>query len=126
MLLKILSTKEINQREKEMDKLKLVELILGLSSEEKKPESTSESFLEVNKVYAFRTVTMIYTGRLKAISTQELLVDECAWIPETERWMDFAATGAHKEAEPYTKPVVIMRGALLDVTELPKTITKQK
>jgi hypothetical protein len=109
-----------------MDKLKLVELILGLNSETKRIESTSESFLEVNKVYAFRTVTMIYTGRIKAISAQELLVDEAAWIPETERWMDFAATGAHKEAEPYTKPVVIMRGALLDATEIPSVIRKQK
>jgi len=109
-----------------MDKLKLLELILGLNSETKQIESPSESFLEVNKVYAFRTVTMIYTGRLKAISAQELLVDEAAWIPETERWMDFAATGAHKEAEPYTKPVVIMRGALLDVTEIPSVIRKQK
>jgi len=110
-----------------MDKLKLVQAILGMDCESQSaPASTAESFLEVGKVYAFRSVTMIYTGRLKAISATELLITEAAWIPETERWMDFAATGAHKEAEPYTKPVVLSRGALLDSTEIPNVITKQK
>lgn len=86
----------------------------------------AHSFLELEKVYAFRTVTMIYTGRLKAISEQEFLVDEAAWIPETERYMEFADTGAHKEAEPYKRPIIINRGALLDATELPSVIRKQK
>lgn len=84
------------------------------------------SFLDIGKIYAFRTVTMIYTGRLINVSKEEFLVDEAAWIPETERWMDFADTGAHKEAEPYKRPVILSRGAMLDITELPKTITKQK
>ena len=69
---------------------------------------------------------MIYTGRLVAISDQEFLVDEAAWIPETERWAEFVATGAHREAEPYTKLVVLSRGAMLDVTEIPTAIKKQK
>jgi hypothetical protein len=86
----------------------------------------SHTFLEVGKIYAFRTVTMIYTGRLKAVSDQEYLVSECAWIPETERWMEFVTSCAHKEAEPYPKDVTINRGALLDCTEIPKLITKQK
>jgi len=86
----------------------------------------AHSFLEVEKVYAFRTVTMIYTGRLKAISEQEFLVDEAAWIPETERFMDFADTGAHKEAEPYKRPIIINRGAMLDATEITSVIRKQK
>ena len=84
------------------------------------------TFLEPGKVYAIRTVTMIYTGRLVATNSQEFLFDECAWIPDTERWADFVATGAHKEAEPYTKPVVINRGAILDITEIPSVIRKQK
>lgn len=110
-----------------MDKIKLIELILGLSDGENSgKKESSDSFFEIGKVYAFRTVTMIYTGRVRAINTQEILVDEAAWIPETERWMDFAATGAHKEAEPYTKPVIISRGALLDATEIPSVIRKQK
>lgn len=107
-----------------MNKIDLLKAIL-LCDENKNMDS-SDSFLECGKVYAFRTVTMIYTGRLQKINQQELLIDEAAWIPETERWMDFAATGAHKEAEPYTKPVVLNRGAILDVTEIPSVIRKQK
>lgn len=86
----------------------------------------AHTFLELGKVYAFRTVTMIYTGRLKAVSEQEFLITEAAWIPETERWMDFADTGAHKEAEPYARPIVLNRGSLLDCTEIPQPILKQK
>lgn len=108
-----------------MDKIKLIEAILGMNCESK-PTQTKQSFLEIDKVYAFRTVTMIYTGKLKAVNDLEFLLDEAAWIPETERWMDFAATGAHKEAEPYTRPAVLSRGAILDVTEIPSVIRKQK
>jgi len=88
--------------------------------------STEETFLKTDTVYAFRTITMIYTGRLKAVNKTELLIDEAAWIPETERWASFVETGAHREAEPYCRPVVLSRGALLDVTEIPSVIRKQK
>jgi hypothetical protein len=84
------------------------------------------SFLRIGKVYAVRTITMIYTGRLIDINDQEFLFDEVAWIPETERWADFAKTGAHKEAEPYESKVVIGRGGLLDAFEIPSVIRKQK
>ena len=107
-----------------MDKLALLKLILA--DDTKSQTSEAESFLEIGKVYAIRTVTMIYTGRLIKINHQELLIDEAAWIPDTERWADFVATGAHKEAEPYTNPVVINRGAILDCTVIPSVIRKQK
>ena len=110
-----------------MNKMKLIEAILGMDCKETKiPESSSESFMVLEKVYAIRTITMIYTGRLKAINDKELLLDEVAWIPDTERWADFVDTGAHKEAEPYKRPVVLSRGAILDCTEIPSVIRKQK
>lgn len=117
-----------------MDKLTLINAILNLKDSNisnGECESTSAlkshaTFLECGKIYSFRTVTMIYTGRLVAANANEFLVDEAAWIPETERWADFVSTGAHKEAEPYTKPVVLSRGAMLDVTEIPSPIRKQK
>ena len=49
-----------------MDQLKLIELILGLKKENTVDES--ESFIEIGKIYAIRTVTMIYTGRLKSFN----------------------------------------------------------
>ena len=110
-----------------MDKLKLIEAIMNCNQREQPRQSLGvHSFLEIGKVYAVRTVTMIYTGRLKAVSEQEFLFDEVAWIPETDRWASFVADGSHKEAEPYTRPVVIYRGAILDVTEIPSVIRKQK
>lgn len=84
------------------------------------------SFLKIGTPYAIRTVTMIYTGSLIDLNEQELLIDEAAWIPETDRWMEFVSECKVIECEPYTKPVVINRGAILDVTEIPSTITKQK
>lgn len=106
-----------------MNKLDLIKVLLECES---KPEETSGSFLKLEKPYAFRTVTMIYTGRLKAINSMEFLIDEAAWIPETERWMDFVDNGAVKECEPYSKPVVLNRGAILDVVEIPSVLRKQK
>jgi hypothetical protein len=102
--------------------LKLADMVGG---EETKSVGT-KSFLQSGKVYAIRTVTMIYTGRLVAENEMQLLLEDAAWIPETERWMDFAATGAHREAEPYTRPVVLFKSGILDVTEIPNVITEQK
>lgn len=110
-----------------MDKMKIVQAILCAedSCYTTVPQNNG-SFLEIGKVYAVRTVTMIYTGRLKAVNSQEFLFDEVAWIPETERWESFAKDGSHKEAEPYSRPVIIGRGGLLDATEIPSVIRKQK
>jgi len=88
--------------------------------------SEGHTFLAIGKIYGVRTVTMIYVGKLIAYTNTEFLFDEVTWIPETERWADFAKTGAHREAEPYPGKVVIGRGALLDAFELPETIKKQK
>lgn len=84
------------------------------------------TFLVIGKIYLFRTVTMIYLGRIKAMSKTELLLEECAWIPETERWAQCVAEGKFKEVEPYTNDVVLFRGALLDVTEMQSTCMVQK
>lgn len=108
-----------------MNQINLIKAILTMSD---RPQANTKahSFLECGKVYAFRTVTMIYTGRLKEISEQEFLVDEAAWIPDSGRWAAFADTGEHNEAEPYKRPIIISRGAVLDCTEIPSVIRKQK
>ena len=107
-----------------MDKLKLIEAILNSScgAGEQLPSSgRASTLLEIGKPYLFRTVTMIYTGRLKAYNEQEFLVTEAAWIPDTERWMDAVTKSAFKEVEPYPsdKSVLIGRGGILDVCEIP-------
>jgi hypothetical protein len=103
-----------------------MELIKYLLNDQNSESEKDASFLEIGKIYGVRTVTMIYTGRLVAVNAQEFLFDEVAWIPDTERWADFVATGAHKEAEPYIGKVVIGRGGLLDAFQIPSVIRKQK
>lgn len=75
-----------------------------------------------------RTVTMIYTGRLETVTATDLVLVDCSWIPETERFMQFVADGAVKECEPYPDGllVYINRGALLDMCELKKQLPRSQ
>ena len=82
----------------------------------------------VGKNYLVRTVTMIYTGRLKAVFEHELVLDNCCWIPETERWMQAVANSSFKEVEPYPAKaeVIIGRGSILDAVQIATLPTQQK
>lgn len=110
-----------------MDKLALVQAILN-SDCKTQVNNKAHTFLEIGKPYLFRTVTMIYTGRLKGVSEQEFLIDEAAWIPDTERWMDAVTKSAFKEVEPYPvdKSIILGRGGMLDVCEIPTLPRTQK
>ncbi len=108
-----------------MNKLETLLKLVSLVGDEK--QESSDTFLEIGKAYLFRSVTMIYTGRLKKVNDKEFLISEAAWIPETERWMDAVTKSAFKEVEPYgDKDVMLNRGAILDVVEIPELIRKQK
>jgi len=79
------------------------------SSEEPHPYKIGEKYL-------VRTITMIYTGRLKAVYKQELVLEDVAWVAETSRWAECLKNGDMEEIEPYpTGEVIIGRGAILDV-----------
>ena len=75
---------------------------------------------EIDKNYIVRTVTMIYTGKLVEVGPQELVLVDCSWIPETDRYMQFVENGSVKECEPYPdgRRVVIGRGGLTDAVVL--------
>ena len=90
--------------------------------------TTQPSQYPVGKNVIVRTVTMIYTGRLVQVTDTDLVLVDCSWIPETERFMQFVATGAVKECEPYPDglPVYINRGALLDMCELVKALPRSQ
>ena len=82
----------------------------------------------VGKNVIVRTVTMIYTGRLTHTTATDLVLVDCSWIPETDRWMSFVAEGKVCECEPYPDglPVYINKGALLDVCELKKGLPRSQ
>ena len=82
----------------------------------------------IGKNMIVRTVTMIYTGRLKRVTLNDLVLVDCSWIPETDRYMQFVETGSVKECEPYPegREVFINRGALLDMCELREALPRSQ
>jgi hypothetical protein len=88
---------------------------------------SDNSAWEIGKNYLIRTVTMIDTGRLIAVTQQELILEDAAWIPDTGRFSDAVKNCAFVEVEPFPSGRVILgRGSVIDaicIDELPR---KQK
>jgi hypothetical protein len=89
-------------------------------------QKTSGTFLEIGKMYMIRTITMIYTGKVKDIRGKEILLENAAWIAETERWADCVREGKFKEVEPYCRDTVINLDSFLDYVEMTSIPTEQK
>ncbi len=77
-----------------------------------------QEFWNIGETYIVRTVTMIYLGKLKGFNSQELLLEDCAWIPDTSRWNEFVRGKKPYEMEPYEEDVIVGRGALVDATPM--------
>src|SRR5574341_1053677 len=61
------------------------------------------------------TVTMYYTGKLRQVTAQELVLTDAAWIADTGRFSEALRTGTLSEVEPFPEgQVVIGRGAIVD------------
>jgi hypothetical protein len=74
---------------------------------------------EIGKGYLIRTVTMINTGRLVAVTKQELVLEDAAWIADTGRFSNALNSGDFNEVEPYPEGrVIIGRGAVIDAVQL--------
>lgn len=73
---------------------------------------------KVDENYFIRTVTFHYTGKLKAVFDQELLLSNTSWIPDDGRFSDALKTGNFNEVEPYPceEDVIIGRGSIVDAT----------
>jgi hypothetical protein len=48
----------------------------------------SDTHWEIGRVYLIRTVTHIDTGRLVAVTPNELVIEDAAWIADTGRYAD--------------------------------------
>lgn len=68
------------------------------------------------KNYLIRTVTHYYSGRLIAIFSKELVLEDAAWIADTGRFGTAIKSGILNEVEPMQGPVVIGRGAIIDAS----------
>ena len=63
-----------------------------------------------------RTVTHYYTGRIVLLTEHEIVLDEAAWVADTGRWANALSTGSLVEVEPFPGIVLVMRGAVIDVS----------
>lgn len=82
---------------------------------------------EIGKTYLFRTVTMIDTGRVVALTRQEIIVEDAAWIADTGRFSDALVSAEFDEVEPFPNGrVIINRGSIIDSCEIKKSPREQK
>lgn len=82
---------------------------------------------QVGKTYLIRTVTMIDTGRLVAVSPQELVLEDAAWIADTGRFADALKSCDFSEVEPFPDGrVIIGRQAVIDAVVIAKAPRQQK
>ena len=83
-------------------------------------KTADSSAWEVGKNYLIRTVTMIDTGRLVAVTEHELVLEDAAWIADTGRFADAVAGRIEfNEVEPFPQGrVVVGRGAVIDAVQI--------
>lgn len=82
---------------------------------------------EIGKVYLIRTVTMIDTGRLVAVTPHELVLEDAAWIADTGRFAQAVADAKFNEVEPFPDGrVIIGRGAIVDAVQIPTAPRQQQ
>lgn len=105
-----------------MDKLKLIEAILGSQCGE---SSNSDSPFEKGEKLFIRTVTHYLTGKVTRQVGKFLFLDDAAWIADTGRFHDALRTGKLHEVEPALSTVRLNTECIVDVYEwkheLPKT-----
>ena len=69
---------------------------------------------------------MIQTGKLVAVTNQELVLEDAAWIADTGRFSECLTKGTFNEIEPFPNKIIIGRGSVIDATEfthsLPRTV----
>jgi len=89
-------------------------------------EQTAISPWVVGKCYLIRTVTMTNTGRLVAVTDNELVLEDAAWVADTGRFYSALKTGDLNEVEPFIGRVIVGRGAIVDATEWMHELPKEQ
>jgi hypothetical protein len=77
------------------------------------------------KKILIRTVTNFYTGEVTEETKKWLRLKTAAWIADTGRFSDALTSSVFGEVEPYPRPVIVMKAAIVDITEVEKLPTKQ-
>ena len=70
----------------------------------------------VGKAVLIRTVTVYHVGNLDAIDDTTIQLSRASWVADTGRFNVAIATGKLNEVECFTDPVLVSRGAIVDIT----------
>lgn len=81
-----------------------------------KKAKSSKHPLRVGEKYFIRSVTHYYTGRLKEICGNWLVLEKASWIADTGRFYDFLKEGKCNEYESFTHDVYVPLSGIIDVT----------
>ena len=73
----------------------------------------------VGRNYIIRTVTHIHVGKLVSVGEKELVLENASWVADTKRFHNMLKDGLNDQAEiePFTMPVIVGRGAIIDCQE---------
>lgn len=89
--------------------------------------TSDNSAWDIGSIYLIRTVTMIDTGRLVAVTPQELVLEDAAWIADTGRFADALKSAKFNEVEPFPDGrVIIGRGGIIDAVKIGDVQRSQK
>lgn len=111
-----------------MNDISLGDLVQMLSLLQNKDKPSADvSPWEIGKTYIIRTVTMTDTGRLVAVTPQELVLENAAWIADTGRFADAVLKAEFNEVEPFPDGwVIIGRGSIVDAVQITTAPRVQK
>lgn len=91
------------------------------------PCSCCKDVWEIGKTYLIRTVTMIDTGVLVAVTDKELVLEDAAWIADTGRFSDALKSAKFNEVEPFPDgKLIVGRGSIIDAVRIDQSPRSQK
>lgn len=93
--------------------VKQIREISSMSGCKKKPMKSHS--IPIGESVFIRTVTHYFTGRVKSVTSSDVVLEDAAWIADMGRYHVALQTGALGEIEPIPSWVIIGRGGIIDI-----------
>lgn len=111
----------------QLEELKLKDVLCLVSALQQQPQQSTDLFWKPGAKYFIRTVTHHHTGILVAITQQEIILKQAAWISSDGRFTQALEKCEFEEVEVFPdRNVCIGRGSLIDAVEISTIPTSQK
>ena len=104
-----------------IDEARQIAALFGQSAQSENPYC-------IGGKYFIRTVTHHHTGRLVQVTSQELVLEDAAWIADDGRLQPALESGVFNEVEMFPKGsrVIVGRAAIVDAVEIGSIPMEQK